>query len=58
MTNVAKMTFLSELTFFPIQREVLIPAIASFCEEKKTLILSRLREQEIIVAGDGRNDSP
>ena len=58
MTNVAKMTFLSELTFFPIQREVLIPAIASFYEEKKTLILSRLREQEIIVAGDGRNDSP
>ena len=45
-------------TYFRHQRDYLQPTVSTVYESKQVLLLSSLRNQPLVLAGDGRADSP
>ncbi|KAL3888117.1 hypothetical protein ACJMK2_000497, partial [Sinanodonta woodiana] len=56
--QMMNMKFISASKFHDIQSTYLVPIIDTFWEEHKKQVLSSFQEQELVVLGDGRNDSP
>ena len=50
--------FISRQTFNRMQRHYIIPSITSFWEDMKGEVWKVLTNEQIILCGDGRNDSP
>ncbi|XP_070205259.1 uncharacterized protein [Littorina saxatilis] len=49
---------LSRTSFFQIQGHYIVPTIDDFWKDHQTRVLDSIRNKEIVVLGDGRNDSP
>ena len=45
-------------TYFRHQRDYLQPTVSTVYESKQVLLLSSLRNQPLVLAGDGKADSP
>lgn len=52
------LNFISRQTFQRIQKLYIIPSITSFCEDMKSEIWKVLTKEQLVLCGDGRNDSP
>ena len=50
--------FISRQTFNRMRRHYIIPCITSFWEDMKDEVWKVLMNEQIILCGDGRNDSP
>ena len=50
--------FLSSSTFYRIQRKYVVPEVLSLWEEMKKEIWAVLKNEPLILCGDGRSDSP
>ena len=58
MMSIAKIPFMSHVTFNRIQKRFLFPAIHRVFTTNRTLLLEFIRPNEIELLGDGRCDSP
>ncbi|XP_064479759.1 uncharacterized protein LOC135393196 [Ornithodoros turicata] len=58
MFEALKVATLSKSQYYRTQREVLLPAVNHVYQAKQKEILDELQQKPLIVAGDGRCDSP
>ncbi|XP_055997869.1 uncharacterized protein LOC125647150 [Ostrea edulis] len=58
MAKFLKLTILSSSTFHRIQITYLVPSIDKFWTDQQDAIIDEFRDQDLIVLGDGRKDSP
>ena len=57
--NIANVAFISQLTFYSIQKMLLYPAIHQVYTTNRALVFESAKEEsEIYLLGDGRCDSP
>ena len=52
------LNFISRQTFHRMQKHYIIPCISSFWEDMKSEVWKVLANEQLILCGDGRNDSP
>jgi len=52
------LNFISRQTFNRMQKHYIIPCISSFWEDMKSEVWKVLANEQLILCGDGRNDSP
>ena len=52
------MGFISSSTFDRIQKLYAIPAVQSFWSDMKTVVHEVMKNEKVVLSGDGRNDSP
>ena len=50
--------FISSSTFDRIQKLYAIPAVQSFWSDMKTVVHEVMKNEKVVLSGDGRNDSP
>lgn len=52
------LNFISRQTFQRIQKHYIIPSISSFWNDMKAEVWKALENEQLVLCGDGRNDSP
>ena len=58
MAKFLGLSFTSKSTFFRLQRLYVIPAVTEWWKWQQEKIFEELKDQELVVAGDGQCDSP
>ena len=58
MAKFLGLSFTSKSTFFRLQRLYVIPAVTEWWKWQQETIFEELKDQELVVAGDGQCDSP
>ena len=58
MAKFLGLSFPSKSTFFRVQRLYVIPAVTEWWKWQQEIIFEELKDQDLVVAGDGQCDSP
>ena len=58
MSRCLNLGFISSSTFDRIQKLSAIPAVQSFWSDMKTVVHEVMKNEKVVLSGDGRNDSP
>ena len=58
LSKCLNLNFVSKSTYQRIQKLYAVPAIGAMCEEMKKVMEKVFKGESMILAGDGRNDSP